>query len=215
MLLFFSNVSECDLTAIRWNDIKYDRNSSTYRLLHRFCYFIVKGLLLTTERGPYTLRHFDEEMISRLFEKFVLNYYLRHYPMYSINASEVEWNIVPEESTKDFLPKMRTDITIKFPNRTFIIDTKYYEHPMQKHMGKYSINNNHLYQLMAYITNEDRCHLGNVDGMLLYAKTQDEVYPDAKMRFVDGNTLYFQTLDLNQEFGNIRCQLDEFIRPYL
>lgn len=61
LLLFFSNVSDCNLKSTRWNSIKYDRNSSTYRMLHHFCYFVVRRLLLTTETGPYKTKNFDED----------------------------------------------------------------------------------------------------------------------------------------------------------
>lgn len=215
ILLFFSNVSECNLKTIRWNDIKYDRNSNTYKWLHNICYFIVKGLLLTTESGRYTMQNFNEELMSRLFEKFVLNYYRRHYPMHCIKTSKVEWNIDEEKTTKALLPDMRTDITIKFPERTLIIDTKYYGKSMQNNMGKHSIISSHLYQINSYVLHEDKHHFGNVDGMLLYAKTQEEITPNGHIQLRDGNRIYFKTLDLNCKFDEIQHQLDEYIVAYL
>lgn len=53
LLLYFTGISEFDLNNAKWSEIKYDRNSSTYRMLHNFCYFVVKLLLLTTQSGPY------------------------------------------------------------------------------------------------------------------------------------------------------------------
>lgn len=55
----------------------------------------------------------------------------------------------------------------------------------------------------------DKGHIGNVDGMLLYAQTDDEsMILDDKMTYTDGNVLYFKTLDLNQDFSRIRFQLN-------
>ncbi|MDE6768599.1 MAG: 5-methylcytosine-specific restriction endonuclease system specificity protein McrC [Muribaculaceae bacterium] len=215
VLLFFSNVSECDLKTVRWNDIKYDRNSHTYKWLHYICYFVVKGLLLTTDSGAYTMQSFDEELMSRLFEKFVLNYYRRHYPLYCVKASKVEWNIDEEKTTMTLLPDMRTDITIRFPKRTLIIDTKYYGKSMQINMGKHSIISGNLYQINSYVLHEDKHHLGNVDGMLLYAKTQEEITPNGCIQLKDGNRIYFKTLDLNCNFDEIKHQLNEYIEIYL
>lgn len=215
IMLFFSNVSECDIKTVRWNDIKYDRNSHSYKWLHQLCYFIVKGLLLTTEKGEYTMQQFDEELMSRLFEKFVLNYYRRHYPMYYVNSAKVEWNIDEEKTTMPYLPDMRTDITIRFPKRTLIIDTKYYGKSMQNNMGKRSIISGHLYQINSYVLHEDKSHSGDVDGMLLYAKTQEEITPNCYLHLKDGNRIYVKTLDLNCNFEEIKHQLDEYIEEYL
>ena len=44
--------------------------------------------------------------------------------------------------------------------------------------------------------------------MLLYAKTQEEIVPDNQAKFADGNTIYYRTLDLNQDFENIKSQLE-------
>lgn len=57
LLLFFSNVENCNLKNIRWGQISYDRNSSTYRMLHHFCYFVIKRMLLTTENGTYRTKN--------------------------------------------------------------------------------------------------------------------------------------------------------------
>lgn len=215
LLLFFSNVSDCDLKSTRWNSIKYDRNSSTYRMLHHFCYFVVRRLLLTTETGPYKTKIFDEELMSRLFEKFVLSYYRKHYPQYSARSAKVEWNIDAEESTLSLIPEMRTDIMLTFPKRTLIIDTKYYGQSMQEYMDKATVRSNNLYQINSYVLHEDKTHSGNVDGMLLYARTQEAICPDGQMKHHDGNIIYFRNLDLNQDFGIIKHQLDALINTYI
>ena len=215
LLLNFTGISEFDLNNAKWSEIKYDRNSSTYRMLHNFCYFVVKRLLLTTQSGPYKTKSFEEELMSRLFEKFVLSYYRRHYPQYSARSAKVEWNIDVEESTLPLIPEMRTDIMLTFPERTLIIDTKYYGQSMQINMDKATVRSNNLYQINSYVLHEDRLHSGNIDGMLLYAKTQEAICPDGLMKLNDGNIIYFRNLDLNQDFGNIKHQLDALISNYI
>ena len=51
-----------------------------------------------------------------------------------------------------------------------------------------------------------------MDGMLLYAKTQEAVVPDGQMKCADGNRIFFKTLDLNQDFEGIKSQLMELVR---
>lgn len=49
-----------------------------------------------------------------------------------------------------------------------------------------------------------------VSGMLLYAKTEEEVPLDKEYR-MSGNRISVKTLDLNAEFEEIRRQLDEIV----
>jgi 5-methylcytosine-specific restriction enzyme subunit McrC len=82
---------------------------------------------------------------------------------------------------------------------------------MQNQYGKDSIHSHNFYQIQAYVNNYDVGHTGKVDGMLLYAKTQEEVVPDGKSTFRDGNVIFFKTLDLNTDFDSIRRRLDSFV----
>ena len=61
------------------------------------------------------------------------------------------------------------------------------------------------------VTEQDKERTGRVDGMLLYAKTQEDIVPDNHVTKDFGNTLYFRTLDLNQDFQNISQQLDNIV----
>lgn len=45
-------------------------------------------------------------------------------------------------------------------------------------------------------------------GLLLYAKTEEEVFPDGEPFVIGGNSIGARTLDLNKDFEEIACQLD-------
>ena len=45
-------------------------------------------------------------------------------------------------------------------------------------------------------------------GMLLYARTDEEILPNNTYK-MSGNTISIKTLDLNQDFGLIKEQLDD------
>ena len=211
LMLFFSNVSTIEVHSIRWNMLRFDRNNRNYRMLLYVCYFILDGLLMTTEDGQYKMREFSDEHMNRLFEKFVLEYYRKHHPKLNARAGQVEWNINKELSTESILPIMQTDIMLSMGKRTLIIDTKYYGRSLQSQFEKKSIHSGNIYQIHTYVTEYDKGHTGEVDGMLLYAKTQESIVPDGQMRMADGNTIYFRTLDLNQEFKDIEKQLNDFL----
>lgn len=211
LMLFFSNVQPVEIKTIHWNTLRFDRNNRNYRMLLYICYFILDGLLMTTEDGQYKMREFSDEHMNRLFEKFVLEYYKKKHPKLNARASQVEWNIDKELSTESILPIMQTDIMLTIGERTLIIDTKYYGRTLQSQFEKKSIHNGNLYQIHTYVTEYDKDGTGYVDGMLLYAKTQESITPDGQMKLAKGNTIFFKTLDLNQDFKKIENSLNSLI----
>jgi hypothetical protein len=54
---------------------------------------------------------------------------------------------------------------------------------------------------------QDKHGLGNVAGMLLYARTDEAFIPDCAFT-ISGNKIMIKTLDLNLEFKHIAAQLD-------
>ena len=63
-------------------------------------------------------------------------------------------------------------------------------------------HSHNIYQIFAYVKNMDTANSGNVSGVLLYAKTNEEIVPDNKY-MMSGNCICVKTLDLNTEFTNI------------
>lgn len=212
ILPFFNDIDDEDLGRVMWNSLQFQRNNRSYRMLMNICYFITEGMLMTTDSGNIRMPMFSEEQrMCRLFERFVLNYYKQHYPSLSVNADSIDWNFSGEVGYgKEFLPYMQSDITLHYSDKTLVIDTKYYGKMMQTHFDKRSIYSGNMYQIYSYVKNMDREHSGKVSGMLLYARTEEEIEPDLDV-VIDGNRFLVKTLDLNQEFNAIRAQLNEFI----
>lgn len=211
LMLFFTHVKEVEVAAIRWDSLRFDRNSKGWRLLIYICYFVLDNRLMTTELGSFKMRGFSDEHMCRLYEKFVLEYYKAHHPDLKARAAQIDWDINEKESTSHILPIMRTDILLTLKERTLIIDTKYYGQLMQTNFDKQSIYSNHLYQIHSYVMNYDVNRTGKVDGMLLYAKTEEGNAPYGQAKMHAGNVIYFRTLDLNRDFKEITSQLDGFL----
>lgn len=209
VMLFFESVDIVDASSIKWSILKFQRNNQNYRMLLNICYFILDGLLLSTSKGEYKIANFlDDQHMHKLYEKFVLEYYRYHYPRYQVSASRINWDT--DDGKIDFLPIMQTDITIKNSEKAFIIDTKYYTRTMQKRYNKVTMRSNHLYQIFSYVKNYDLLKDGNVSGVILYAKTDEDITPDCQYR-ISGNRIGVKTLDLNNSFKEIRTQLDNII----
>lgn len=209
LMPFFSEVKVLDIRSINWNNIVYQRNNQSYRMLINLCYFILDGMLMTTETGTYRLATFSEEHMNRLFERFVLEYYRVHHKYLLANPDKIYWN-VDDVSMIDFLPEMKTDIVLHRGEHTLIIDTKYYGTTLQTHFNKSTIHSSNMYQIFTYVKNFDMGNSGNVSGLLLYAKTDEDISPDFSAVF-DKNMISVKTLDLNQQFSVIAKQLDSFI----
>ena len=210
LMVFFADVRDIDLHTVDWN-MRYDRNNRTYRMLMAVCWLVVKGLLQTQSDGSVRMMDFfDEQRMSRLYEKFILEYYRREYPRLRASASFVEWAL--DDGMSEGLPAMRSDITLSAGGRVLIIDAKYYAATMQRNFDKRRVHSGNLYQIFAYVKNKQAVleRAGEsieVSGMLLYAATDEEVQPDFTYR-MSGNQIGVRTLDLDRPFEEIRAQLD-------
>lgn len=211
-MLFFVHVDTIEPTAIKWSTIRFQRNNQTYRILVSICQLLIEGMLLTTERGEYKLASFlDDQRMHRLYEKFLLEYYSQHYPQLKVSASQIPWAL--DDGVGTMLPAMQSDITLQQGNAVLIIDAKYYSHSTQVQFDKHTLHSPHLYQIFTYVKNKS-ASFGNlphtVSGMLLYAKTDEEIQPDYSYR-MSGNKISVRTLDLNREFAELKEQLNAIV----
>jgi len=209
-IFFFSSIDKLEITQINWRRITYNRNNISYKIMMEICYLILHELLLTTEEGSKKLKtFFDEEQISRLFEKFILAYYRRNFNQFNPVSKEIKWNTIEENS---LLPKMKSDVMLSDTknNRKLILDAKFYGKIVQSQFDKETIRSNHLYQIFSYVKNEDKNNTGLVDGILLYAKTDENIIPDEAYNF-GGNRIFVKALDLNNDFSNIKNQLNSIV----
>ena len=217
LMLYFSEVDEIEPKAIPWSTLQFVRNNRTYEMLLNICYFVLTGMIQTTEKGNHKMLTFGDDHMHALYERFVREYYKQHYQHLDVSAKVYDWNLdnTTDEPLIHYLPKMNTDITLrdKSSGRTLIIDTKYYGKTMQNLYDKQVYHSGNMYQIYAYVKNADTKHTGKVSGMLLYAKTDEKVTPNAKYQ-MDGNQISVKTLDLNQEFPGIKSELDTIIKEH-
>lgn len=214
LLVFFGEVDALDAHLINWN-IRFNRNNQTYRMLISVCYLVVKGLLQTNSDGSTKLMDFlDEQRMHRLYEKFILEYYRREFPELHASASQIPWAL--DDGIGDMLPVMQSDIMLSKGGKVLIIDAKYYAHTMQTQYDVHTLHSGNLYQIFTYVKNKE-AEFGDgqhtVSGMLLYARTDEQVQPDQTYH-MSGNRISVRTLDLNRDFAVIAEQLDGIVREH-
>lgn len=97
-----------------------------------------------------------------------------------------------------------------------IIDAKYYTHSTQVRYDRHTLHSGNMYQIFTYVKNKEAELSGkphSVSGMLLYAKTDEEVFPDHEYS-ISGNIIAVRTLNLSGNFESIRNQLDSIANRF-
>ena len=179
-------------------------------MLINICYLLITGLLQSEEQGGLRLANIiDDQKMHRLYEKFILEYYKRHYPSFHVSSPKILWDM--QDDAISFLPTMKSDVTIKYNDLTLVIDAKYYSRTLQSDQyGSLTLNSPNIYQIFTYVKNMDVDNSGKVSGVLLYARTDELIAPDEEA-ILAGNKFIFTTIDLNQPFSEITKQMDNVI----
>lgn len=213
LLMHFESVTPVAPRSIDWASLTYHRANASYRLLLGVCELVVRGLLPTTSSGATKLTSWiSDDVMSTLYERFLLQYFKVHHPTLAPNASGVRWDY--DETCAlgvNQLPTMRTDLTLRRGSRTLIVDAKYYGRTMQVgQFGKSTVWSSNLYQVLAYAKNADIRRDGSVNALLLYARTTANEQPDLDIT-VQGNRIGAQVLDLSRPWEQLRAQLDSVV----
>ncbi len=217
LIMYFKDVATVNPYTIDWN-MRFNRNNQSYQMLISICYLVIKGLLQKDDKGDMKMQSFlDEQRMAKLYEKFILEYYKQHLPSntYTVKSKEIEWN--EDNNYFDYLPKMQSDIYIenKDSGEIFIIDAKFYTRSMATSQfgNKQTFHSHNLYQIFTYVKNKDKNNIGNVRGMLLYAKTDEDITPNAQFS-MGGNKIEVKSLDLSKPFDDIEHQLINIVQGF-
>lgn len=215
ILKLLNTVDRIDLKRVHWRHLNFSKNNQNYIMLTNICYFISQSLVISDGNGSFKVNDFvDDQQMSRLYEKFILEFYRYHYKQINASPAHIDWDT--DDNNIQFLPEMKTDILLRYRDKTLIIDAKYYKHTMQYNplYDSTTLHSNNMYQIYSYVKNYDTKHIGNVSGMLLYARTDEALQPDQDY-MISGNKISVKTLDLNQEFIMIAKQLKDIAHTYL
>lgn len=210
----FHHVTNIKLQRRHFSQVALHRNNSFYKFLLHVCLAIYDNLILDESTGNWQFKDFfrDEAQMAALFEKFIFNFYKREVShQYRVEVEIIKWQVEAiGESSLDYLPVMRTDISLTGRTRKIIVDAKYYKEAMVTRYDREKFRSSHWYQMVSYMSNlDERSHQGkSIDGIL--------VYPTVEKSFDQGYkgknyTLSFKTLNLNDEWQNIHNRLVEIV----
>jgi len=184
------------------------QQSPFYAFLLHICELLYESLFPRHEgrAGTFASLLDDETKMSRIFERFVRNFFRHEQDDFEVSSERIAWDIGKRTKEVELLPNMHTDASLRSRERTVIIETKYYSETLHTHYDRKVLRSGHLYQLFAYVKNLEK-RAGpdrRAEGLLLYPAVVDHVDFETT---IQGHRMRACTIDLNQRWDKIQKQL--------
>jgi 5-methylcytosine-specific restriction enzyme subunit McrC len=205
----FLGVTDISIRGRDFRRVQLHGNNAFYGFLLHVCE-LIHAALFPDQRGhgqPFASLAEDETRMSRIFERFVRNFFRREQDSFSVSSEHIDWDVSEAcDPSMDLLPVMETDVSLRNGQRTIVIDAKYYGQTLQTHFNHETVRSSHLYQLFAYLKNLERNRGPDAvaEGVLVYPKVQKDV--DFRT-IIQGHPIRAKTLDLMQPWETIRRDL--------
>jgi len=207
----FGGVSDVRLSRHLFKQLQLSRSTGHYGLLMQVCGLLLA--LLLPEEGGYGSRFADilqdKERMPAIFEAFIRNFFRHEQNQFSVGSELVPWDTGPDPlEHAAYLPSMLTDVTLRSPARTVVIDAKFYPQALVSHFGGHQkVRSAHLYQLLSYLRNtaQNGGPDAFADGIILYPCT-DGRRLRLDLRLVS-HRVQVCTVDLTQPWPSIHDEI--------
>ena len=221
--LFFSEIGSKAPTRDNCQKLHFNRNNKIYRLLIHIAVMMYENIVPDEKAGIRIFKDFyREEQMERVFEMFILNFYKRKYPTYTVYAPYVDWPIEKENNNiweeASFIlggspTNRRTDIVLENNDLPLqmIFDAKYYAKTFVKaymNPEEERARTSHLNQVRGYML--DSKFKGGKIGALLYPMTVNDIHQGIIYRIV-GAPIIMKTINLNVKWNEIEEDMLNFV----
>jgi len=207
---YLYEIENIELSSRLFSSLTFHRNNNYYSFLLNICQFIYENIFINENYGSSKFRDFvrDEKRMAHLFEEFIRNFYKLNLLNAKVQREYYEWDV--DEKAKSIFPRMITDVSIIYPNKKIIIETKFYKNVLQTNYNKESIKADNLYQIYAYLKRAEKDLSSNqeLEAILLYPTVNDDYKFDTTL---DGHNFKMRTINLNQEWSQIHKDLMNLI----
>jgi 5-methylcytosine-specific restriction enzyme subunit McrC len=147
-----------------------------------------------------------------IFQDFVRNFYRLEQTQFNVVKSEqFDWPIAHGVGhNQQFMPSMKTDVSLYDGSRTIIIECKWTTATLQRRHNVERLHSDHLYQLSAYVRHHPRSasNKAAVEGLLLYPLVD---IPLDVLVSIDGQRIHARTIDLTKSWELIHSDLINLI----
>jgi 5-methylcytosine-specific restriction enzyme subunit McrC len=208
----FSEVTDVSLSNSLFRRVQLSRNNGNYDLLLKICELIHSALLPHPKGKGSKFSNIleDAKLMPVIFEAFVRNFLKTEQNEFAVSSTLIKWEaqaLTPDDV--QYLPAMRTDVTLRSNHRAIIIDAKYYPDALVENFGQKKIISDHLYQLFAYLKNYKSEPIKILaEGVLLYPTTSQSL---DLAYVIGGHKLRIKTLSLNQPWQKIHTDLLDLV----
>ena len=218
-------VTDIQLNRTAFSDIKFDKNTSSYRLPIKVCEFIYNDAFPTEEGESMVFKSLSEETLGsplkgKLFQDFVTGFMRTRMPLWKVPKPPryARDHLMPANGTSlDSLENLELDVLGISPGGvTWVIECKFYNSPFSsKFGGSAKVPNSHLLQLEAYIDliiadpNHGRGSSNAVCGLLLYVTPEGSaINADFSSKRYNPNVpLKIRCIDLTKDWSSIEANL--------
>jgi 5-methylcytosine-specific restriction enzyme subunit McrC len=201
-------VSDVRISRRDFRTVQLHRNNRLYDFVLQLCLLIYENILI--EEGGAGASFYDfresDQMMGTVFERFVFNFLRREQP-FDVAAPQIEWfDAQGSELDLGYLPGMQTDIVLRQPDRTLIIDAKFYRNALSGRWEQGRLNSSNLYQIFVYTENWAAAHpIGpEPEGMLLYPVVERPFSFDYVLK---GRKITVRSINLDQHWQAIHADL--------
>lgn len=213
LLGMFEAIKRINLNTAVFKQVKLHRNNKFYGFVLNICQLIYENSLPSEKSGEWLFADFlrDERRMNQLFEAFVRNFYRIEQSRFAVKSEIIRWDFEAADlSHYQYLPQMRTDITLETEESKIIIDAKYYRETMAVYYGREKVKSANLYQLFSYLINQQRNDRKTLtaSGILLYPTIENEY--DLSFKY-HSHDIHIKTINLNSSWKNIERRLKDLI----
>ncbi|MDR9812123.1 5-methylcytosine restriction system specificity protein McrC [Rhizobium hidalgonense] len=202
------DVTPLRLSADVFHRVQLSRSTSQYGFLMKVCEFVFWSLMPDQQGSNSRFQDIleDETRMSAVFEEFLRGFYRAELSACSVGSEIMPWSAsAADNAALAVLPAMQTDITIRTPTDTIIVDAKYYREALGG--GRYTprLRSGHLYQLATYLAHAKKRESDRrIRGVLVYPMVQTSL----KLQYeLLGFPVLVATVDLAAEWVKIRDEL--------
>jgi len=212
LLRWLSPVQTIQIRSEHFRRIQLHRNNRIYVFLLHVCEFIHEHWLPEESGGQRRFRDFVRDGLPGLFEKFVFNFFQHELgPDWLVSSPVIYWQMSAfNQEAERFVPRMETDVCLRGPARSIILDTKFYASALkQSAFGEPKLPAANLYQLYTYLRQKSTdTGWEQAEGVLLYPRTTRDFSVDFTTH---GHRIRALTLDLTQSWQKIHAALREIV----
>jgi 5-methylcytosine-specific restriction enzyme subunit McrC len=204
-------VADVLISAQDFHRVQLHSNLRRYRLAMNVCSLLHRCLLPEERTGRWQFRSFagNEREMGLLFETFVREFLAREQRTFQrVERTRLRWAV--EGEPNGLLPGLNTDITLRRPGHSVVVEAKCYGDPLVS--GPFgtgaTLRSKDVCQLVAYLANF-RGGGDRLVGVLLYGVDKPTI-PPTHVRLL-GHEVHVLELNLNQPWRALDQALRDIV----